>query len=133
MTSFEKIISRINEVRGEISVNAFAKKIGIKQKSLDMYLKNERKPSVDLITCVCSNLGVSADWLLGLSDESGAACVRAEPSRSAAADAKKMRELEDEIRELRSACRTWEQAYNTLTDSLRASPRAKPARSTVVA
>ncbi len=100
MTNNEKIISRINDVRGNVSVNAFSKQIGVKQKALDMYLKNERKPSVELIYCVCSNCSVSADWLLGLpvapSASGGASSVR-----PASADAEKIRQLEDEVARLR--------------------------------
>ena len=32
-----------------------------------MYLKGERKPSVDFVRNICATQHVSADWLLGLS------------------------------------------------------------------
>ena len=38
------------------------------QKTVDFYMKGERKPSVELIVSVCSKCNVSADWLLGLTD-----------------------------------------------------------------
>ena len=50
-----------------MSVSAFSRFLGINQKTLDLYVKGERKPSVELIVAVCSKCGKTADWLLGLS------------------------------------------------------------------
>ena len=55
-----------------MSVSAFARFLGLNQKTLDLYMKGERKPSVELIVAVCSKCGRSADWLLGLSPPPGA-------------------------------------------------------------
>ncbi len=63
----DNIISRINQVRNDMSVYAFAKHLGLKQASLDRYIKGQRKPSVELIYTICQRCDVSADWLLGLS------------------------------------------------------------------
>lgn len=68
--TFEPIISRIDTVRGSRSVSGFARFLGIPQKSLDNYLRQGRKPSVELILLVCTKCGVSADWLLGLKPDS---------------------------------------------------------------
>ncbi len=68
--SFAQIVARVDSLRGGRSVSSFARFIGIPQKSLDNYLKQGRKPSLELILLVCSKCGVSADWLLGLSPES---------------------------------------------------------------
>ena len=38
----------------------------MKQKTVDLYIKGQRKPSVELIVSVCSKCCCSADWLLGL-------------------------------------------------------------------
>ena len=54
-----------------MSVSAFARFLGLNQKTLDLYMKGERKPSVDLIVAVCTKCGRSADWLLGLSPPIG--------------------------------------------------------------
>ena len=64
-------LERLNLCRGNMSVSAFARHLGMNQKTLDMYIKGERKPSVELVTTVCAKCGRSADWLLGL--EAGAA------------------------------------------------------------
>lgn len=49
-----------------MSVSAFSRYLGLNQKTLDLYIKGQRKPSVELIVAVCSKCGRSADWLLGL-------------------------------------------------------------------
>lgn len=51
-----------------MNVSAFARFLGLNQKTLDLYIKGDRKPSVELIFSVCSKCGVSSDWLLGLTD-----------------------------------------------------------------
>ncbi len=69
MQDFPKgFLDRLNECRNNMSVSAFSHFIGLNQKTVDLYVKGERKPSVELIVAVCSKCGVSADWLLGLSD-----------------------------------------------------------------
>lgn len=41
------------------------------QKTVDTYINGQRKPSVEFIMRVCSKCHVSADWLLGLSEDRG--------------------------------------------------------------
>lgn len=61
-------VSRLNELRGSSSVSAFARKAEIPQPSMDKYLKG-RLPSIDILIRLSCRFGVSADWLLGLSDD----------------------------------------------------------------
>lgn len=61
-------ITRLKELQGENPVTAFARYLEIPQNTLDCYIKGRRKPSVELILRVCKKCGVSADWLLGLSE-----------------------------------------------------------------
>lgn len=68
---FKAFVRRLRELQGHESVSAFARRLEIPQKSLDCYIKGEHKPSVDLLLRVSTKCGVSADWLLGLSDERG--------------------------------------------------------------
>lgn len=75
-------LERLNRCREGMSVSQFARKIGMNQKTVDFYMKGERKPSVELIISVCSKCGVSADWLLGLD---GDAQPNIQASRSAVA------------------------------------------------
>ena len=63
----KNFLERLDVCRNGRSVSAFARFLGINQKTLDLYVKGERKPSVDLIIAVCTKCGRSADWLLGLS------------------------------------------------------------------
>lgn len=64
-------LERLNECRNGMSVSAFSRLLGLNQKTLDLYIKGERKPSVELVLAVCSKCGRSADWLLGTSFEEG--------------------------------------------------------------
>lgn len=63
----KNFLERLQECQNGMSVSAFARFLGLNQKTLDLYMKGERKPSVELIVAVCSKCGRSADWLLGLS------------------------------------------------------------------
>lgn len=59
-------LDRLSECRNGMSVSAFSRFLGLNQKTLDLYIKGERKPSVELVLAVCSKCGRSADWLLGI-------------------------------------------------------------------
>lgn len=64
-------ITRLIELQGENTVTAFARYLELPQNTLDCYIKGRRKPSVELVLRVCKKCGVSADWLLGLSEDRG--------------------------------------------------------------
>ena len=66
--NFSTIVDRAAMLQGERSTSQFARDLGMQQSTLDLYLKGKRKPSVELIYCICRKCGVSSDWLLGLSD-----------------------------------------------------------------
>ena len=70
-------IERVFSVKGSLTTSAFAREIGMQQKTVDLYLKGERKPSVEFIRSICSKFDVSADWLLGLPERGGSATVTA--------------------------------------------------------
>ena len=65
----QKFLERLNECRNGMSVSAFSRLLGLNQKTLDLYIKGERKPSVELVLAVCSKCGRSADWLLGTANK----------------------------------------------------------------
>ena len=50
-------------------MNSLANSMKIPQTTLNSYLSGGRKPSLDLIIRICANYHVSADWLLGLTDD----------------------------------------------------------------
>ena len=62
----KEFLERLNSLKGDMSVSAFSRFLGINQKTLDLYMKGQRKPSVELIVAVCSKCGCSADELLDL-------------------------------------------------------------------
>ena len=70
-------LKKVLEVQSDLSVTAFARKLGMNQKTVDLYVKGERKPSVDFVRNICSTFGVSADWLLGLPERGASAQVTA--------------------------------------------------------
>lgn len=63
----ESFLNRLKTLQGDSATAAFARQIGVNQKTLDHLVKGERKPSVEVVVAICSRLNVSADWLLGLS------------------------------------------------------------------
>lgn len=69
----KKIFSkRLLELVGDQPVAAFARFVGIGQNSIDRYLKMQRTPNGDAIRQIAQAANVSADWLLGLSDQRAA-------------------------------------------------------------
>lgn len=63
----KNFLERLSQCQSGMNVSEFARFLSINQKTLDLYIKGERKPSVDLVVAVCSKCHVKADWLLGLS------------------------------------------------------------------
>ena len=62
------ILSRINTLRGDMTVYEFAQKIGISSQTVGIWFRGDREPSaVDILT-ICQKCGCSADYLLGLSE-----------------------------------------------------------------
>lgn len=57
---------RINELIGENSVSAFARRVGLKQAAIDRYAKGLRVPAADALVAIASECAVSIDWLLGV-------------------------------------------------------------------
>ena len=66
----EMFLSRMKELKGSMSVSAFARKVEIPQPSMDKYLKG-CLPSIKVLRQISYHMRVSTDWLLGLSDDPG--------------------------------------------------------------
>lgn len=47
---------------------AFAKSIGVKQSQVSEWLKGKAKPGYDALKSIASAFGISADYLLGITD-----------------------------------------------------------------
>lgn len=66
--SFGAVLPRIKELKGTMSVSAFARAIKINQQTMDTYMKG-RLPSLEVAARIATTFDVSLDWLLGLSDD----------------------------------------------------------------
>lgn len=53
----------------------FAQSLGIPLNTYTNWIRGIRKPDMDAIIKLCTQMSVSADWLLGLPDRSGGAVV----------------------------------------------------------
>lgn len=53
----------------ELNQSQFAAKIGLKQSQVSEWLKGKSNPGYDSLKAICSALGVSADRLLGLTND----------------------------------------------------------------
>jgi hypothetical protein len=51
------------------SINSFAQRIGVSQQTTHNYLSESRRIPLSFIISVCCNCQVSADWLLGFTNE----------------------------------------------------------------
>ena len=74
------------------------------QTTLNSYLSGDRKPSIELIKRICANFHVSADWLLGLTDDRGVAS-------GSVGDAEKV-ELQSKIHDLEIQVATLQNALS---------------------
>ena len=67
---FPRLISLLRKERG-ISQKDAAKSLGISQALLSHYENGAREPGLDFVCRACEYYGVSADYLLGRTDEPG--------------------------------------------------------------
>ena len=65
----KQFVTRLKELRGSMSQDEFASIIGAKQTSYSSWERGIKEPSISNLLKIASTLGVSSDWLLGLSDE----------------------------------------------------------------
>lgn len=64
-----KFAERLKELRGSMSQEEFASKIGEKQTSYSSWERGAREPVISVLENISNRLGVSTDWLLGLTDQ----------------------------------------------------------------
>lgn len=65
----KKILCRVNLLKGEESIREFAIKIGLPSQTVHHYLSEQRKFSLEFLMAICTHYEVSADWLLGYSND----------------------------------------------------------------
>ena len=58
------IANRLRQLRGNLTQAVFGAKIGVSQPSVKFYEKGERVPDAVTLSNICTQFGVSADWLL---------------------------------------------------------------------
>ena len=91
----ETFPKRLREARGALTGREFARRCGIKAQSLSRYERiGGQLPGAELLATFARTAGVSADWLLGLTDErtprENAAPVATPEQRAAIEDGARM-------------------------------------------
>lgn len=91
----ETFPKRLREARGALTGREFARRCGIKAQSLSRYERiGGQLPGAELLATFARTAGVSADWLLGLTDErtprANAAPVATPEQRAAIEDGARM-------------------------------------------
>lgn len=64
----DKFTARLKELRGEKSLQEISEAIGISRVSLGYYETGNRKPDIEILYKIAKFYGVSADYLIGISD-----------------------------------------------------------------
>ena len=60
---------RVLRVEKNLTQKELAVRMGIARSSVSAYEKNQKYPSIDVLVKICQVFGVSADYLLGFSDD----------------------------------------------------------------
>lgn len=60
----------------QLTQTEFARLTGVKQGQVSEWLKGKAKPGYDNLKSICVNLGISGDFILGISDSEKAPCQR---------------------------------------------------------
>lgn len=66
----ESIGNRLKQLRGSVSGEEFAKRLGVNLQTLYRYERGERKPDIDFVQLVSSEMGVSIEWFITGTDAS---------------------------------------------------------------
>lgn len=61
--------NRLSELRGELSQADFARLLGMSQQNYGKYENGKSPLKSDMIEAICRQFGVSAEWLLGMTDK----------------------------------------------------------------
>lgn len=67
----KKKFPRIRELRKSLSLREMEKLVGVPATTIDRAERGDSDPKSELIIAYCTSFNVSADWLLGLSDQPG--------------------------------------------------------------
>ena len=100
--TIEIFLDRVKAIQAGESTRKFASRLGMTQQTVALYLSGKSKPSFDFVVNVSRHLGISADWLLGLSDCRAPGCDAVNAPQIAALE-KKLHDLEVENAALQKA------------------------------
>jgi transcriptional regulator with XRE-family HTH domain len=67
-TQFKDILNDFL-IENELSQTEFAKRINVKQSQVSEWLKAKCKPGYDVLKAIATTFNVSADYLLGITEE----------------------------------------------------------------
>lgn len=116
-----RIIERISQVMGDINPSNFAKIVGVSQGTMSNYMTIKHDPSLKAIYNMCHRCHVSADWVLGFTDERQGTCApRPDPE-----SAKRIAALEAEIAALKTEKSLLEAKNAAFLESLKAIGKGK--------
>lgn len=93
--------SRLLELRGKLSQVQMARKIGVSQTSYSSWENGNKTPYAPVIIKLASTFGVSADWILGLTDTRDATIANPEVIQVQEAMKKEIKDLKKEILSLK--------------------------------
>lgn len=65
----KKLPDRLKELRGKVSQGQISKEFEVSQQTWGTWELGQFEPNATKIISICQRFNVSADWLLGLSDE----------------------------------------------------------------
>jgi transcriptional regulator with XRE-family HTH domain len=106
----KKFMSRLKLLRDGRPVSQFATASGIAIQTMVCYCKASREPGVNNLIKICQNNSVSADWLLGFTDErTGTAAPVADTALT-----EKIKELELELAKANAKIEGFEIAFKSL-------------------
>ena len=89
MSNPTPLAQRLRELRGKRTQQQMAEQMGVTQASYAQWETDRRHKNLDNFAEICRRLNVSADWLLGLTDERRSLRIEAE--------LKELREQADEL------------------------------------
>lgn len=88
-------LNRVISLKGDESIREFAIKIGLPPQTVHHYLSERRKFSLEFLMAICTHCEVSADWLLGYTDD----CKGSAAPTKGLAQAKEIEQLKALLKE----------------------------------
>ena len=102
--------TRLRVLRDDYSQSEFSQKIGAKQTTYSSWERGVKEPSLDMVLQISLQMGVTTDWLLGLSDSRTGTCAPV----ADAAITERIKELELDLAKANAKIEGLEFALNAL-------------------